>query len=88
MTDDPIAQAERDRDYSNQMTLALLEALKPFRPTPAHVAIDALMKVLAGHISALPEAQRISCERHILRNLTINIDYFLANPIVKPVKPS
>lgn len=88
MTDDPIAQAERDRDYANQMTLALLEALKPFRPTPAHVAIDALMKVLAGHIAVLPEDMRRSCEHHILRNLTVNIDFFLANPIVKPVKPS
>jgi hypothetical protein len=88
MTDDPIAQAERDRDYANQMTLALLDALKPFRPTPAHVTVDACVKLLAGHIAVLPEDQRRRCEQHVLRNLTINIDYFLANPIVKPVKPS
>lgn len=85
---DPIAQAERDRDYSNQMTLALLEALKPFRPTPAHVAIDALVKVLASHLATLPEAQKEQCIGHVRANLAANVEFFQNNPVLKVVKPT
>jgi hypothetical protein len=80
--------SEADRAQINQCIEALFSALRPLKPIPAHVVIDAALKLLAAHIAPYPKDKRDECIADIKFSLEHNVDVYVRNPVLKVVRPS
>jgi hypothetical protein len=85
---DPIARQDAERAELRKITMALYEALRPLRPTPADYVVTAAMRVMASHVAALDEDKRQKVVDYVMDNFESNVEFFVNNPVVTVVKPS